>query len=99
MLSEEEVKHIAKLARIRLTDAEIKKFSTQLTDILEYVKILEEVDVTNVEPTSQVTGLKDVMREDVVGDGGNSVIGADLLKCSPLPVQNNQIKVKPVIKQ
>ncbi|HBB02234.1 MAG: glutamyl-tRNA(Gln) amidotransferase subunit C, aspartyl-tRNA(Asn)/glutamyl-tRNA (Gln) amidotransferase subunit C [Candidatus Peregrinibacteria bacterium GW2011_GWF2_38_29] len=97
MLSEEEVKHIAKLARIRLTDAEIKKYSTQLTDILEYVKILEEVDTKNFEPTSQVTGLKDVTREDVVVS--NSATGEDLLKCSTLPVQNNQIKVKPVIKQ
>ncbi|MFA6550075.1 MAG: Asp-tRNA(Asn)/Glu-tRNA(Gln) amidotransferase subunit GatC [Candidatus Gracilibacteria bacterium] len=97
MLSEEEVKHIAKLARIRLTDEEIKKFSTQLTDILEYVKILEEVDTKDVEPTSQVTGLKDVTREDVVVS--NLATGEDLLKCSPLPIQNNQIKVKPVIKQ
>lgn len=99
MLSEEQVKHIAKLARIRLADAEIKKFSTQLTDILEYVKILEEVDTKNVEPTSQVTGLQNVLRKDEIGDGGNFAIGENLLKCSPLPVQNNQIKVKPVIKQ
>jgi aspartyl-tRNA(Asn)/glutamyl-tRNA(Gln) amidotransferase subunit C len=65
-LSEDQVRHIAKLARIRLRDDEIQKFQTELSAILDYVEELNEVDTTNVIPTSQVTGLENHMREDKV---------------------------------
>lgn len=91
MLSEDQVKHIARLGRLGLSDAEIKKFSTQLTDILRYVEILNEVDTKNIEPTSQVTGLQNVMREDEARDWAQH---SELLASSPLEKQNNQIKVK-----
>ncbi|MBI5152410.1 Asp-tRNA(Asn)/Glu-tRNA(Gln) amidotransferase subunit GatC [Candidatus Peregrinibacteria bacterium] len=94
MLSEDQVKHIARLSRLGLTDAEIKKFSSQLTGILEYMDILNEVDTKDVEPTSQVTGLENVLREDEARDW---VKGEELLASSPLEKQNNQIKVKPVL--
>lgn len=94
-LSPEQVKHIAKLARLGLSDEEVKKFSTQLTDILEYIKILDEVDTTNVESTSQVTGLGNILREDVVDR--EWVKREELLACSELPVEEDQIRVKPVI--
>lgn len=61
-----EVEHIAKLARIELTDEEKKKFARQLSAILDYVAQLKEVDTSQVEPTAQVTGLENVTREDVV---------------------------------
>lgn len=67
-LSYEQVKHIAHLARIELTEDEVKKFTTQLTDILNYVSKLEEVNTDNVEPTAQVTGLENIMREDEVNE-------------------------------
>jgi len=51
MISKEEVKHIAKLARIGLTEAEIKKFQKELSSILDYFDALKEVDVLKVEPT------------------------------------------------
>jgi len=95
MLSEEQVKHIAKLARISLTEAEVKKFSAQLSGILDYVAILNEIDTQNVEPTSQVTGLENVMREDEIKEFSDK---EGLLRCSPLEIKNNQIKVKSVIK-
>ena len=63
-LTEEEVRHIAKLAGLTLTDAEVKKFQSQLNEILSYVGQLKEVKTENVEPTSQVTGLENVFRED-----------------------------------
>lgn len=65
-LSEDQVRHIAKLARIRLRDEEIQKFQTELSAILEYVEQLNEVDTTTVLPTSQVTGLENHLREDKV---------------------------------
>ncbi len=94
-LSQEQVRHIAKLARLGLTDGEVKKFSTQLTNILQYIEVLNEVDTTSVAPTNQVTGLSNVMRKDVMS--GDWVSREELLGCSELPVESDQIRVKPVI--
>ena len=63
-LTREQTKHIAKLARLRLSEAEIEKFGQQLSSILEYIALLNEVDTENVAPTAQTTGLKNVSRED-----------------------------------
>ena len=62
------VPHIAKLANLTIKPEEIAKFEKQLSEVLEYVKKLDEVDVTNVEPTSQVTGLENVLRDDITGE-------------------------------
>jgi aspartyl-tRNA(Asn)/glutamyl-tRNA(Gln) amidotransferase subunit C len=59
-----DVKHVAKLANIPLNPEEEKKFEKQLSEILNYVEKLKEVDTKNVETTSQVTGLENVTRED-----------------------------------
>ena len=61
-----EVKRIAKLARIGLTDEEVAQMSVELGNILEFVQQLSAVDITDTLPTDQVTGLEDVWREDVV---------------------------------
>jgi aspartyl-tRNA(Asn)/glutamyl-tRNA(Gln) amidotransferase subunit C len=58
------VPHIAKLANLTLTNDETKKFEKQLTDVLQYIEKLNEVDTNNVEPTSQVTGLENILRDD-----------------------------------
>lgn len=63
-----DVKHVAKLANLPLSPDEEKKYDTQLTAILDYVDQLQQVDTAGVEPTSQVTGLTDVVREDAVQD-------------------------------
>ncbi len=94
MITQEQVKHIAKLARLGLKDEDVEKFSKQLSSIMEYVEKLNEVDVKDVEPTSQVTGLENVMREDTEERFSNR---EDLLKCTELPVQNDQIEVQSVI--
>lgn len=94
MLSKEQVRHVAKLARLELTDDEAERFSGQLSDILSYMEILEEVETDNVEPTSQVTGLTNVTRKDKVEKWCER---EDLLAATELPVEINQIKVKPVI--
>ncbi len=59
------VSHIARLANLPLTDEEKKKFESQLESTLAYIEQLNEVDTKNIEPTSQVTGLENVLREDV----------------------------------
>lgn len=64
MLSKDQVKHIAKLANLKLTPAEINKFRKQLSEVLEYVEQLNKLKTKKVEPTSQVTGLENVFRED-----------------------------------
>ena len=58
------VDHVAKLANLPLKPEEKEKFEKQLSDILAYFEKLKEVDTKNVETTSQVTGLENVVRED-----------------------------------
>ncbi len=95
-LTPEQVRHVAKLARLRLSEAEVEKFSTQLSSILDYVAILNEVDTEGVEPTSQVTGLENVTRADELRAKGGAATPNELLACSPLPKDRDQIRVKPV---
>lgn len=63
-LDEKEVKHVAKLAKLKLSKEEIKTFQEQLSEVLAYVEDLDEVDTEGVEPTSQTTGLENVSRKD-----------------------------------
>lgn len=59
-----DVKHIAKLANLPITNDEEKKLESQLSETLSYVDILTKVDTQNVEPTAHVTGLENITRED-----------------------------------
>lgn len=63
-LSREDVLHVARLARIHLEPEEVEHLREQLSSILTYVEQLQQLDVTDVEPTAQVTGLTTVMRPD-----------------------------------
>jgi aspartyl-tRNA(Asn)/glutamyl-tRNA(Gln) amidotransferase subunit C len=76
-----DVEHIAKLSRLELTSAEKEKFAEQLSDILSYVDLLNEVDTANIEPTAQVTGLENVMVEDKIEESG--VTYQDIEKNAP----------------
>lgn len=64
MLSKEQVKHIAKLARLSLSKREIEKFRRDLSSILGYVEKLNKVDLENVEPTFHALKIENVFRED-----------------------------------
>lgn len=64
MLTKEEVKHIAHLARIGITDAEVEKYQKDLSGVLEYFKQLEEVDTNGVEPIGHITGVVNRYRVD-----------------------------------
>ena len=63
-LTREEIIHIAELARLELTEDEIKRYQKELARILDYIGQLGEVDTAGVEPTAQVTGLVNRLRED-----------------------------------
>src|SRR5687768_1839336 len=90
-LSHDDVLKLARLARLQLSDEEISRFEKEITSILEYVELLQDLDVSGLEPTQQVTGLKSVMRDDTVKDYGASP--EDLLKNAPAK-ENGHIKVK-----
>jgi aspartyl-tRNA(Asn)/glutamyl-tRNA(Gln) amidotransferase subunit C len=93
-LSREDVLKLARLSRLRLSEQEVEKFRTELSEILTYVENLNGADIEGLEPTYQVTGLKNVMRPDEVKDYGYTP--ADLLKNAPA-VADNQFKVKRVL--
>lgn len=65
-LTRNEVIHIAKLAKLTLTEAEIAKFQKQLLEILNYIDELNEVETKGISPTSQTTQISNVAREDKV---------------------------------
>jgi aspartyl-tRNA(Asn)/glutamyl-tRNA(Gln) amidotransferase subunit C len=65
MISKEKVKHIAKLARLALSEKEIEDYQKDLSKILEYIEKLKEVDVSGIEPVFHPLKIKNVMREDV----------------------------------
>lgn len=62
----EQVKKLAELAKIKLSDAEIASLSVELGAIVGFVEQLQKTDTTKVEPTNQVTGLSDIWRPDEV---------------------------------
>ncbi len=65
-LTVEQVGHVAELARLGMTDAEKERLSGELSKILDYIDQLEQLDTSSVEPTAQVGGLLDILREDRV---------------------------------
>ena len=69
-LDEDTVRRIARLARIKVTDAEAKALEKELSGILDWVKQLDEVDTSGVEPMTAVVSTSLKMREDRVTDGG-----------------------------
>jgi aspartyl-tRNA(Asn)/glutamyl-tRNA(Gln) amidotransferase subunit C len=93
-LSRDDVLKLAQLSRLVLSEDEIERFREELSSILEYVEKLNSVDISGLESTYQVTGLKNVMRKDEPIDYGYKT--EDLLKNAPA-VQDNQFKVKRVL--
>lgn len=92
-LSREEVLHIARLARIALTEEEITRLSGQLSDLLEHFQVLQEVNTDNVPPTAQPIELRSVIREDVVKP---SLLVEDVLANAPRR-EGDYIRVKAVL--
>lgn len=94
MLSQDEVRHIAKLAKINLSDEDVARLAPQLSSILDYFEVLQEVDTDGVAETSQVTGLESVTRPDEIK---MSQIEQALLHCSPHPIEANSVKIPKIM--
>ncbi len=89
------VSHVAKLANLSISPSEKEKFEKQLEETVEYIKGLDEVDTKNVEPTSHVTGLENVTREDIAKP---SLSQEDALS-NTKSTHNGFFKVKAVLEQ
>jgi aspartyl-tRNA(Asn)/glutamyl-tRNA(Gln) amidotransferase subunit C len=93
-LTRDEVLKLAALSKLRLSDEEIEKLRSELSEILSYVETLDKVDTEGLQPTYQVSGLKNVYRRDEIKDYGYPL--DSLLKNAPA-VQDGQFKVKRVL--
>jgi len=65
MIDREQVLHVARLARLRLTDDEVERMSRELSGILDHIEKINELDLDDVEPTSHVIQVENAFREDV----------------------------------
>lgn len=89
-----DITKLANLARLQLTEAEIVDYADELSKILQYVEILQTVDVSGLQPTNQVTGLTNITRPDEINDYGYQP--QDLYDNLP-NLENNHIRVKRMI--
>jgi aspartyl-tRNA(Asn)/glutamyl-tRNA(Gln) amidotransferase subunit C len=87
------VKHIAKLANLPIKEVEIEKLESQLSNTLNYIEQLNKVTTKNIEPTSQVTGLENILREDKITE---SLTQEEALS-NTTEKQNGLFKVKAIL--
>ncbi|MEK3954823.1 MAG: Asp-tRNA(Asn)/Glu-tRNA(Gln) amidotransferase subunit GatC [Psychrobacillus psychrotolerans] len=92
-LTKEEVKHVAHLARLAITEEEAEKFALQLGAITEFAEQLKELDTTNVEPTTHVLPLVNVLREDVATKG----LDRDTMMLNVKEQEAGQVKVPSIM--
>jgi len=99
MISKQEVKHIAKLARIGITKKEEEKFAKDLSSILDYIEKLKEVDVSRIKPTAHSIEMENVMRDDKENPKINPPAGGQnpkLLDLAP-ETKDGYLKTKPIL--
>lgn len=94
MISKKEIKHIAKLARLGLSEKEMGKMEKEISSILEYFEKLKEVDVSKVEPTFHSVPIENVTREDKVS-AKSDVPSTKLLYLAP-DKKDGYLKVKSI---
>lgn len=92
-LTRDDILKLAKLSKLDLTEEQVERFQAELQAIVGYVEQLQNVDVSGLKPTNQVTGLVNVTREDEIKDYASPEA---LLKNAPAQ-ENGQIKVKRMI--
>lgn len=93
-ITTEEVRLLAQLSNIQLSDEEVDSLKEDIPNILSYVDMLGELDTEGVEPTYQVNSLENVFREDIVDQG--TVTRENLLAIAPESLEN-QVKVPKVL--
>lgn len=94
-LSTDDTKHVAELAKLQLTSSEIERFTKQLSSVLGYIEELEEVDVEDVKPTAQVTGLENILRSDEIKV--ENCLTQDEATSGTDATQNGYFKVKGIL--
>ena len=92
-ISKEEVKHVAHLARLSITDEEAEKFAVQLAAITNFAEQLNELDTTNVVPTTHVLPLVNVTREDKAVPG----LDRDKMMKNVREQEDGQVKVPSIL--
>lgn len=97
MIKKEEIKHIASLARLELSEEEIEKMSDQLSDVISYIEKLKEVDVAGIEPTAQVTGLENSVCEDEVREWNKEELEAAVSQAPER--EGEEFKVRRVLEE
>lgn len=95
MITKEEVRHIAKLARLGLAEKEVKKMQKELSAILDYFKKLKEVDMSKAEITSHSIKIENVTREDDVKEA-ESETSKKILNLAP-EIEKGYFKVKQIL--
>lgn len=95
MIQKEEVKHIAKLARLGLTEKEIEKFQKELSSILDYFEKLKEVNVSKIGPTTHSVLLESVIREDKE-ESAETEVRNKLIEAAP-DKKESFVKVKSIL--
>lgn len=95
MIDKEEIERIAKLARLNLKEEELEGFSKDLSSIIDYIDILNEVNVKGVEPLSHIHDIKNVMREDIRANQSQEVIN-QLIESAP-DKESGFVKVKAIL--
>jgi len=92
-ISEDQVKHVAHLARLAISEEEAVMFTSQLDAIISFAEQLNELDTDHVQPTTHVLPMKNVMREDVAKEG---LPVDEVLKNAP-DHKNGQIRVPTIL--
>ncbi|QIZ66471.1 Asp-tRNA(Asn)/Glu-tRNA(Gln) amidotransferase subunit GatC [Geobacillus subterraneus] len=92
-ISIEQVKHVADLARLAITEEEAEMFTKQLDAIITFAEQLNELDTENVPPTSHVLDMRNVMREDIPAPG---LPREEVLKNAP-DQQDGQFRVPAIL--
>lgn len=97
MLNLEEIKHLAKLARLEIHDEELASLQKELSSILDYFKQLKEINTEKIETTAHALDVKNVFREDTPNKLYGEEIIANMIKQAPNK-ENGYVKVKAVLK-
>lgn len=95
MLTNEEVLHIAALARIGISRQEAEEYRKDLSAVLDYFSKLNEADTENMEPIGHITGMENVLRQDRMEDFGS--LGKDAILANAPETKDGYVKVKSVL--
>lgn len=97
MLNLEEIKHLAKLARLEIHEEELASFQKELSSILDYFEQLKEISAKNTQITAHALDIKNIFREDETDKICDEKIIANMIKQAPNK-KNGYVKVKAVLK-